>query len=59
MEFKDLIILSKSSIGKPSCMIIAFEIARGFAPITDTSLIVPAAEILPISPPGKNKGSIV
>ena len=59
VSFKDFIILSKSAIGKPSCIIIALEIASGLAPITETSLIVPAAEILPISPPGKNNGSIV
>ena len=35
---------------------IALEIANGLAPITETSFIVPAAEILPISPPGKNNG---
>ena len=59
VSLKDFMILSKSSIGKPSCKIIAFEIAKGFAPITETSFIVPAAEILPISPPGKNNGFTV
>ena len=59
VAFMDFIILSKSSIGNPSWIIIALEIAKGLAPITDTSLMVPAAEIRPMSPPGKNKGFTV
>ena len=55
----DIIIFSKSLIENPSLITIAFAIAIGFAPIIDTSLTVPAMDMVPMSPPGKNMGSIV
>ena len=55
----DLTIFSKSERSKPSLITIALFKDNGFTPITEISFNVPAADILPISPPGKNKGCTV
>ena len=52
-------IFSNVSAEKPSSMINPAESARGFAPITETSLMVPQTAREPISPPGKISGCTV
>ena len=51
--------LSTMSMSKPSSMTTEHASARGVAPMTEMSLTVPATEILPMSPPGKNRGFTV
>ena len=51
--------LSTVSTSSPSSMMTEHASARGDAPMTEMSFTVPATEIFPMSPPGKNRGLTV
>ena len=53
------ITLSTMSMSRPSSIMTEQASARGVAPMTEMSLTVPATEIFPMSPPGKNRGFTV
>ena len=51
--------LSRTSMSKPSPIIIELARAKGLAPITARSFTVPLTASLPMSPPGKKSGLTV